>query len=216
MYLPVIRPYRLIFKLFVLVGLGWAAIELSDYWYHRPVFQPPGVLVGGNPVQNEIQGRPVIRVGAYNLTVMASFDIDARVLARRDYRGKPAGDLMPLDLALGWGQMSNSANLNHIRIRQSNIRTYGWRYEDSSLLPAIKHDDIHRQSANMHMIPASDAVAQTLLGFRVGQVIRIEGYLVNVSGPDGAWNTSLTRDDEGFGGCEIVYVKSAKLLNQGS
>ena len=42
---------------------------------------------------------------------------------------------------------------------------------------------------------------------RPGQLVTIDGYLVDVRGPGGfAWNTSRTRTDTGNGACEIVWV----------
>jgi hypothetical protein len=55
-------------------------------------------------------------VGSDTLTSLASFDIRARVLARERYRFDRAADLSPIDLALGWGRMSESAVLDQLKI----------------------------------------------------------------------------------------------------
>ena len=60
----------------------------------------------------------------------------------------------------------------------------------------------------MHMIPADDGVKYQLEQVRVGQVVHIEGFLVDASRADGwHWNTSMTREDTGAGACELVYVE---------
>jgi len=47
---------------------------------------------------------------------------------------------------------------------------------------------------------------------RPGQIVRLQGYLVDVRGPGGfAWNTSLTRSDTGDGACEIVWVEAVAV-----
>jgi hypothetical protein len=77
----------------------------------------------------------------------------------------------------------------------------------------IPRHDIEANSANMHMIPADTIVEDTLKGVRVGQVVRISGYLVEVAGADGwRWRSSLTRDDTGNGACELVWVESVQVL----
>ena len=46
-----------------------------------------------------------------------------------------------------------------------------------------------------------------------GQVIRLEGFLVDASRPGGwHWNTSMTRNDTGAGACELIYVESVDVV----
>ncbi|WP_166627906.1 hypothetical protein [Thiopseudomonas denitrificans] len=48
---------------------------------------------------------------------------------------------------------------------------------------------------------------------RPGQVIALEGYLVDAAAPDGwRWNTSLTRKDTGTGACELFWVENAYVV----
>jgi hypothetical protein len=104
--------------------------------------------------------------------------------------------------------MSDSAVLDKIRISQSN-RFYFWRVDEFP----IPRRDIERSSANMHMIPANGALASRLKSVRVGQVVRIDGWLVEAQGDDGwRWRSSLTRDDSGAGGCEVVFVQDLQIL----
>ncbi len=49
-------------------------------------------------------------------------------------------------------------------------------------------------------------------------LVRIEGFLVNVTGVDAKnrvinWKTSTTREDTGNGACEIIYVSKLRLNN---
>jgi hypothetical protein len=68
-----------------------------------------------------------------------------------------------------------------------------------------------RHSANMHLIPATSTVRDTLLSTRPGNVVTLSGYLVGASRSDGfTWNSSLTRDDSGKGACELMYVQSVQ------
>ena len=73
--------------------------------------------------------------------------------------------------------------------------------------PPIPLDEIVRSSANMHMIPADEAVAAALRQVGKDDRVRIDGWLVEVQADDGwRWRSSLTRDDQGQGACEVVYV----------
>ena len=182
-----------------------AAFAAARDWQGREVEQPPGVLVGGEPVQRDVQAAP-FRVRDYTLTPRARFRAEARVLAGERYRFAREADLMPRDLALGWGVMSDSSVIEQLAISQSD-RFYFWKSR-SSALPA-QVEQIIASSANMHLIPASDSVARAIDRARVGQIIELEGMLVDVALPKGGnLRTSLTRTDSGAGACEIVYVES--------
>lgn len=144
----------------------------------------------------------------YSITPLADFSIEARVLAKEAYHLDRGASLSPVDLALGWGPMSDSAVLSQIRISQSN-RFYHWHVDQFP----IPREAIETHSANMHMIPADDAIEAQLNDVRVGQLVKIEGYLVQANAKDGFyWKSSLTRQDTGAGACELVFVK--KLITQ--
>lgn len=144
----------------------------------------------------------------YTLTPLADFSIEARVLAKESYTFDRGAKLSPIDLALGWGPMSDSGVLSQIRISQSN-RFYYWHVDQFP----IPRQAIETHSANMHMIPADDAIEAQLKDVHVGQLVKIEGYLVQANAKDGFyWKSSLTRQDTGAGACELVFVK--KLITQ--
>lgn len=170
---------------------------------------PPGEQqAAATPAQINLNGAPMIEQSNYRLQPRASFSLRARVLGREDYHFDRGADLSPMDLALGWGPMSDSAVLDQITITQRN-RWYHW----STPHFPIPRRDIETHSANMHMIPANDSVADTLSSIRRGQIVEIHGYLVDASAADGfRWRSSLTREDIGNGACELVYVESISLL----
>ena len=48
---------------------------------------------------------------------------------------------------------------------------------------------------------------RALAQVRPDDQVRIEGWLVEASAADGwHWRSSLTREDDGAGACELVYV----------
>lgn len=187
--------------LILIAWLGWQS------WSLRELDQPRGTLAAEAPRQTAVESTP-ITVGSYTLLPRASFEIEARILARERYRSGRESELSPIDLTLGWGPMSDTAVLEHIEISQGN-RFYFWRTEN----PPISLQAIARHSANMHMIPADDAVRDQLLALRKGQVVRIEATLVDVEAADGwRWKTSLTREDTGAGACELMRVARVEVL----
>jgi hypothetical protein len=191
----------------VLVAVG-AAFAVWQHVSHRPIERAPGLLVDSEPQQRLIAGAQPIEFKGIRLTPRAEFKADVRVLARERYRLGKLGDVAPLDLAVGWREMSDSVVLGDIDISQSG-RFYFWSYEGE---PPISESLIVRQSANWHLIPANPLAWRVLKDVRVGDVVTLEGRLVDIdAGADGIMKTSLTRDDAGAGACEILFVEEAEL-----
>ena len=151
----------------------------------------------------------VVAHGRWMLTPRARYDITARILSREDYRFDPMSDLVPEDLALGWGPMSDNRVLRAFVISQS-ARFYSWR--PLKRLP-IPRQDVIEHSANTHVIPADSRIRSLLERLRVGQVVHLTGMLVDGTRDDGAHiHTSLTRTDSGAGACEIMLVEEVEVL----
>lgn len=167
-----------------------------------------GVTAAGVPQQVDLRHGAALQQGDVTLATQAHFALTARVLSRKDYSWGADADLVPMDLALGWGRMANTDVLADIDISQSG-RFYFWR---AKTLP-IPQREIEQSSANMHMIPANGDIKAQLENVREGQLIHIEGFLVNASRADGwHWNTSMTRNDTGGGACELVYVEKVSAV----
>jgi hypothetical protein len=185
----------------LILPLAWG---VWDYWATRPIVYPPGVLVSAEPVQSGLDPapRPLTKRG-YQIVPLQTFSIAARVLSKERYRFDEGADIAPVDLALGWGRMSDQAVLDAFDISQSG-RFYFWHVRDFP----IPRREIETHSANMHMIPATEDIERRLLGIRAGQIVTLAGYLVEVRGPNGwRWRSSLTREDTGAGACELVWVE---------
>ena len=185
----------------ILLGyVGWGGWNwIAD----RPVHPPDGVLVPDDPQQTDVASGAKMQVGHWTLTVRADYRITARILARERYHFDALADLVPEDLALGWGPMSDNRNLRAVDISQSN-RFYFWRTPADS---PIDRDSIITHSANTHVIPQNALVARQLSRLRPGQVVTLSGELVDGVRDDGRWiKTSLVRNDTGAGACEVMLV----------
>ncbi|TXH66268.1 MAG: hypothetical protein E6Q88_12330 [Lysobacteraceae bacterium] len=165
----------------------------------------PALLAGGDgAAQSELPGAmSPFKVQGGALKPLAGFSVAARVLSRKEYGSGREADFSPLDLALGWGRMREDTVLSDLDITQSG-RWYRYQWSGH---PPIPPDEIVRSSANMHMIPSNNAIADALDAVEEDDQIRIDGWLVQVEATDGwRWRSSLRRDDSGAGACEVVYV----------
>jgi hypothetical protein len=192
--------------------LVWLLLILAGgtFWFirevqARPIARPPGVLAPHAPFQAPLTQESDVRLEkpGFRFEPVAYFELEARVLSRRLYRYDAAAAISPVDLALGWGRMSDTAVIRKLNIRQSDrFYFYSWSQD-----PPIPTGEIVASSANMHLIPGSASIEGRLKRLKPGNIVRIKGFLVNVRGTQGfTWNTSTLRYDTGNGACEIVWV----------
>ena len=148
------------------------------------------------------------RYPGYSVRALEPFEMEARVLSRRDYRRGREADLSPTDLALGWGPVAEDRVADALQVSQSG-RWYRWKVAQYP----IPRRAIEKHSANMHMIPANPEAAEALSRVERHDQVLIEGQLVEVQAEDGwRWRSSLTRNDTGNGACEVVYLESLTIL----
>lgn len=162
------------------------------------------MLVPDAPLQAPINTPPpALRKGDVSIKPLATFSLSARVLSRADYHWDSGASVSPVDLALGWGRMSDSAVLDKMEISQS-MRFFSWRVKQFP----IPEQEIIESAANMHLIPANAAVEREIKRTHVGDIVTFDGYLVEADWPNGGkWVSSLTRSDSGPGACELVWVE---------
>ena len=168
---------------------------------------PPGEFDLRAPQQTPASpAMPPFELGDHQITPLAGFALEARVLAREDYRFDRNAAISPTDLALGWNRMAREEHYRSLSIWQSG-RWYYYRWGSEG--PPLPLDEIIASSANMHMIPADERVAAALARVRPDQTVRLRGWLVEVKGKDGwSWRSSLSREDSGDNACELIYVCS--------
>jgi hypothetical protein len=193
-------------KVVLLTYTGWGAWN----WYcDRPFHQPDGILAAAEPRQTDVPAGNQRRVGRWTLRVRADYQITARVLGRERYHFDALSELVPEDLALGWGPMSDNRILRAIDISQSN-RFYYWRADARE---PLARNSIITHSANTHVIPGNSTVAKQLARLRTGEVVALSGELVDGVRDDGMWiKTSMVRDDTGAGACEVLWVSDVAVL----
>ncbi len=194
----------LILCVMILIGVAF-----YNHLYNSWEYKGPGVLVNQEPVQTTIRKKP-FRVQDFKIVPKAEFEVKARVLAKKNYKLGVDAKLSPVDLALGWGPMSDDDILSQLKITQDNR----WYYVRYAKAPPIPHRQLMRHSGNMHMLPANKEVFDALKKVKPGQVVEFSGYLVNVYRDDGwKWFSSLSRTDTGERSCEVVWVETLDIID---
>ena len=171
---------------------------------NAPIAYPPGVLLAGDPEQRSPPDEVPFAYGKFQLKPLATFVLDARVLHWKNYHYDRGAALVPVDLAVGWGRMSDQAVLDQLKISQAS-RFYYYEYKNP---PPIPREEITTHSTNLHLIPSTKAITAQCKSLRTGELVHLSGLLVEATGPDiGTWSSSLTRTDSGKGACELLWVE---------
>lgn len=179
-------------------------------WPEKTITYPAGITAPDQPVQNNLSITKEWQKDGYTIKALAEYKIKARVLSRNNFSIGRESDLSPLDLALGWGPMSDQSVIDKIKITQSN-RWYHWE-TDSSPIPL---NQISLNSANVHIIPNNEDVENKLENVYKGSLIEMKGYLVSINAKDGwHWQSSLKRDDTGGGSCELFLVDTLENFDE--
>jgi len=167
----------------------------------------------GDPVQSNLGGAETVIIkgdrGDVALSLLAHYSIEA-VVKSKNHQSDYASQISKYDLALAWGTLNDPVIDAHISYGQSG-RFYYYRWSEGT---PVSPDYIASHSANVHVIHSNSYILKDIKGIDENDHIRLEGFLVNTNFKDGAWKTSLTRNDTGNGSCEILYVTNVEILDQ--
>jgi len=186
------------------VALVVAFVGVSKFHGFGKVTQPPGILCPDEPLQTKTTAHPFWENG-YKFQPLFDFEVKARVLSVQHYTNDREAQVIPTDLGLGWGRLSDTDAISHFTFTQ-NVRHLFWETDDEVVYVPL--DEVKVSVANMHIIPGTDAIKADLRTVKEGEIVKFNGWLVKVTGDDGfRLVSSTTREDTGGGACEIVYVK---------
>lgn len=184
---------------FCILALTLAAC--SDPWRG---LQP----IDSEPVQTNFDTFPTWEHRGAMLEAVAAYEIEAVVLSTHGYRLSRLGRVAPMDVALGWGPMSQPEVLRELEIEQ-RYRWYIYRWQDP---PPVPPAEMQAHSANVHLVPATNALRRQLFRLVPGDRVRLTGRLVDIHDDQGGMRTSRSRADRGEGSCEILYVEELTRL----
>lgn len=179
------------------------------YWNTRPISHGPGEIVTQDPIQKNAFGVDPFDHERFRIEPLARYEMKARVISKKQYKGDIQSELSPFDIVVGWGPMSDSRNLDYILIKQSN-RDYRWEVTN----PPIPETQMRQHSANIHLVPPNEAMLQKLKDLREGHIINIKGYLIKASAETG-WTlkSSLSRTDTGSSSSELVWLEEFEIVD---
>lgn len=166
----------------------------------------PGLASG--PVQTPVEAVPsALQFGATKASLLARahYETTAWVVAVDDDFDDGLEEVMPLDVALAWGPLGNPDILEtmsfHLARRYVSAR---WDGE----MP-LANDVVMQHLSNHHLVFSSEALRAQLEDVEPGELLELEGHLVDIDLGHRKVRTSLSRKDKGNGACEVLFVERA-------
>lgn len=113
-----------------------------------------------------------------------------------------------LDICVVWGNNTQGALLQKLKF-WNGIFTCNVHTRDQEAWDSFDMD----QLSNNHLISDDDYVRDQVRDIKIGDQIRVRGYLASYTNPAGGTRgTSTTRTDTGDGACETLYVERFDIV----
>jgi hypothetical protein len=194
-------------------------------WWMKDALPDPALLRADaleEPVQKAVRRPPIeTEVGGvrYRIQPRYSYELNAVVVSLHhsdswwDYAHKEWGDhVNVMDLCVAWGDSVRSGAYRDVSFSNNQWECH-WRYSSER---AMKHFS-NAEASNNHIVTDDPALARALRGIRVGDQVRLTGYLVDYAilkdgRPAGSRVSSEVRTDSGPGACEVLYIEGLETL----
>ena len=189
----------------VVVGGIWCWNSMHE----AEIDHPAGVLVRTMPLEFLSERGLLTQSGGWSLTRVGTLQIHGRVLAVHRYHDDYAS-LSPLDILLGWGAMSDTANLSQLNISQNGRM----RFIETGGKSALSETEIEHSTRHSHAITADVGIATVLQKLKVGELIQLHGVLVDADKEGRRWRSSLGKFDSGAAAGELLYITYVASLDK--
>lgn len=150
----------------------------------------------------------------YRVEPQYDYDITGMVVSYRHHNGDSRmhrlsdDHLNMLDVCVIWGENTANPRLDEITF-WNGIFTCNVQTRDNAAWEAF---DMFKLSNN-HLLSDREDIRSQVKGLRIGDQIRIRGFLAAYTNPvGGTRGTSTTRLDTGDGACETIYVQAFEIV----
>jgi hypothetical protein len=113
------------------------------------------------------------------------------------------------DFCVVWGESANAEVLQEFDFSSAQF-TCRYSTKSNQAWQAFNHE----QLSNNHLLAINDQIRGTIEDIKIGDQIKIKGWLAHYIGPMGyERGTSITRSDTGDGACETIFVNDIEILS---
>jgi len=177
-------------------------------------------IIETEPVQKEIDGGIIYKEidnFNYEITSVAEYEIYGLVVSQ--YYSKNFLDITHKkdpanikDLCVVWGENIKNGAYKDVNYKSGEFTCF-FQFRSNEIVSFSPN-----HLSNNHLIPANKEVGKKIKNAQIGDQIYIKGYLANYSvySSDNELiskrGTSLTREDDGNGACEVIYVEELDIF----
>lgn len=160
------------------------------------------------PIQKETTGTRIIENNGkqYTINFIAEYTLTGRVVTTYPYfNNSTYSKLIPLDIGVIWGEAALEKNYKKTTYFSDGTRSLNFYCTNMSTCQ-------NHELSNNHLLPENKKIKREIFLIKPGDYIKIEGYLIEITGSDYSQRSSTTRNDTGDGACEIIYVTNITWL----
>lgn len=207
-----------------LLMMGGLAVAVAAWWAKDVLPEPKLLQVDllEEPVQTRVRKPPMdTRVNGidYRIQPRYAYDMNGIVVSMHhsdswwDYAHKEWGDhVNVMDLCIAWGHSVRSGAYRDASFHNTQWECH-WSYRSERAMKNFNNAEV----SNNHIVTDDPSVARALRGIRIGDQVRLQGYLVDYTifkdgRPAGTRVSSDSRADSGPGACEVLYIDSFEQL----
>jgi hypothetical protein len=161
--------------------IGMIVVGIWLFQSTRPVRQPPGILAPDPPSVTSVGEKPAIfERNGHVLTALAGFRAKARAVSIERYARDREARIAPLDIVLGWGRLSDVTTFQGVEVAQTQRQVVFKSYD-----PKVPDAEVEASMVNLHLVGADSEIERRLAELRPGNIVEIEGWLVEAVSGDG-------------------------------
>ncbi len=138
-----------------------------------------------------------------SISVLQPFSGEFRILGSKVYNDDAQAKFSPIDYAVTRGLFTEPEIARQISINQYD-RFLNWKMAKPPIAPKLATELV----SNMHIIPANPEIAKVIKQVKRGDLVRIQGELVQVNAKDLVWKSALDWEGIGDGACKLIRVDS--------
>jgi hypothetical protein len=201
----------------------WTGVSLLCFsWFRGDDFPAPAAVLptlSRAPEQTAIQRAPfdvTVAGKEYRISPLYRYDLTGLVVSLHhadswlDYAHQEWGDALNIvDLCVVWGKNATSGIYEEMRFSHGQWTCY-YQTRDQKTWERFSESEI----SNNHLLTNHPAIRRKIRSARIGDQIRLVGFLAEYAHGDFRRGTSTTRTDTGNGACETVWVEGFDILRR--
>lgn len=176
-------------------------------WAFFPVNHGPGITAPDAPTTSRITWEKPFPFKDYTIVPIKKVEGTVRVLKHKRYFFDSKSDYSPADVLVGWGDLSDERNLDHLHFTANN-RVSDIEYSR----PPLPINQLYQQTALWHLVPSNQEIEKEIKHMREGNILSIAGFIVNIESEiEFGWRSDTINKGGNQHPNTIVWVTEIKV-----